>query len=154
MLPSTRTGSRKSLNASRSAMAAASGGGAAAAAPAAALVWFRNDLRLGDHEPLFTAASQLQGQAQGGALLLPFYCLDERELVAPEGSRLGLPELGPHRLRQAPPSQCFLPTTTVVPIVDRPLLPPVLQARPGGQRQPAGRATPARQRPAVGTGPT
>ena len=74
------------------AAAAASGVGAAA------LVWFRNDLRLADHEPLYSAASQTP------QLLLPFHCLDERELAAPgggssSGGSLGIPQLGPHRLR-------------------------------------------------------
>jgi hypothetical protein len=79
----------------------------------AALVWFRSDLRLTDHEPLHSAATSLQ-QALAAAegtpdqpqppLLLPFYCLDERELVprpndVPEGGSLGITQLGPHRLR-------------------------------------------------------
>ena len=123
------------------------GEGGSATAPAccrsgrrqpAALVWFRNDLRLTDHEPLFRAAADLQScatarqdweqqaaaplqqpqqqqpqqqqppqqppqQRQPMPLLLPFYCLDDRDLLPrrlpPEGS--GLPKLGPHRLRQA-----------------------------------------------------
>ena len=62
------------------------------------MVWFRNDLRLADHEPLCSAASQTP------QLLLPFHCLDERELAAPDGGssgggRLDMPQLGPHRLR-------------------------------------------------------
>lgn len=81
---------------------------AAAASPAAHLVWFRpGDLRLADHEPLHTAAICLQsqlasrGQAAGqpAPLLLPFFCLDERQLAAAPHSLLGLPQLGPHRLR-------------------------------------------------------
>ena len=81
---------------------------AAAASPTAHLVWFRpGDLRLADHEPLHTAAICLQsqlasrGQAAGqpAPLLLPFFCLDERQLAAAPHSLLGLPQLGPHRLR-------------------------------------------------------
>lgn len=81
---------------------------AAAASPAAHLVWFRpGDLRLADHEPLHTAAICLQSQlasrgqtaGQPAPLLLPFFCLDERQLAAAPHSLLGLPQLGPHRLR-------------------------------------------------------
>lgn len=78
----------------------------AAASRPAALVWFRQDLRLADHEPLFRAACQMQEQQveqqqeeEEQPLLLPFACLDERELAPPERSQLGLPLLGPHRLR-------------------------------------------------------
>lgn len=90
----------------------AAGGSVAAAASAppghtAALVWFRpGDLRLADHEPLHSAAclvqqqpSHKQQQQVPPPLLLPFACLDARELAAGEGSRLGIPALGPHRLR-------------------------------------------------------
>ncbi|KAL4431731.1 hypothetical protein ABPG77_002947 [Micractinium sp. CCAP 211/92] len=71
---------------------------ATAVAPATtALVWFRpGDLRLSDHEPLHNAA-QSAALHNEGALLLPFACLEERDLV-PSGP-LGLPRLGPHRLR-------------------------------------------------------
>lgn len=80
-------------------MARSAGGTAATAAATAttALIWFRpGDLRLHDHEPLHSAAQNAQLH-HGGSLLLPFACLDERELV-PSGP-LGLPRLGPHRLR-------------------------------------------------------
>ncbi len=100
------------------ASAGPSGGAAAFAAAAAAatahLVWFRaGDLRLADHEPLHTAASCLQIQSAKGSqadgqpepLLLPFFCLDERQLAAALHSLLGLPQLGPHRLRCA--AACF-----------------------------------------------
>ncbi|KAL4856395.1 Cryptochrome DASH [Chlorella vulgaris] len=89
------------------AMAAPRGGKGAAAARPAALVWFRSDLRVTDHEPLFRAAADLQSALeQHGALLLPFFCLDSRELAprageaaAGGGTVLGIPQLGPHRLR-------------------------------------------------------
>lgn len=96
------------------AMAAPIGGKGAAASRAsqpAALVWFRSDLRVTDHEPLFRAAADLQlaqSLEQHGALLLPFFCLDSRELTprageaaAGGGTILGIPQLGPHRLRCA-----------------------------------------------------
>lgn len=72
----------------------------------AALIWFRNDLRLADHEPLHSAAADLQHCLSQGQspLLLPFYCLDERELAPragelPQEGGLDIPQLGPHRLR-------------------------------------------------------
>lgn len=82
------------------------GGGTAAATAATHLVWFRpGDLRLADHEPLHTASSCLANRLTGAdgqpPLLLPFCCLDERQLAAAERSQLGLPQLGPHRLRCA-----------------------------------------------------
>jgi hypothetical protein len=93
------------------AMAAPIGGKGAAAARPAALVWFRSDLRVTDHEPLFRAAADLQSAQsleQHGALLLPFFCLDSRELApragevaAGGGTVLRIPQLGPHRLRCA-----------------------------------------------------
>lgn len=97
---------RAMAHAGRSDSAAA----AAATASAAHLVWFRpGDLRLSDHEPLHTAASCLQSQlssdspaaGQPAPLLVPFFCLDERQLAAAPHSLLGLPQLGPHRLRCA-----------------------------------------------------
>lgn len=92
------------------ATAAAPAAAAAAAARPAALVWLRRDLRLADNEPLHAA---LQKGTQ--PLLLPFFCLDERELAVAEGSLLGLPQLGPHRLRRdsasEPPARCRHPCT-------------------------------------------
>ena len=105
---------------------------AAAGDRPATLVWLRpGDLRLVDHEPLYTAAlslshawngqqhqqlqqqhhqhhhqQQRQHQQQQAveprpALLLPFLCLDDRDLLPraepPDG--IGVPTLGPYRLR-------------------------------------------------------
>ncbi len=36
------------------------------------LIWYRNDLRIHDHEPLYQAIKQ-------GALVIPFYCFDIRQ---------------------------------------------------------------------------
>jgi deoxyribodipyrimidine photo-lyase len=38
------------------------------------LIWYRNDLRLHDHEPLFQALKQ-------NVLIIPFYCLDPRQFA-------------------------------------------------------------------------
>lgn len=109
------------------AMAHAGRSDSAAAAAAAHLVWFRpGDLRLTDHEPLHTAASFLQSQLNsdspaGGPpapLLVPFFCLDERQLAAAPRSLLGLPQLGPHRLRCA----LGLPAMSCVPLLSAGML--------------------------------
>ena len=109
------------------------------AAAAASLVWFRSDLRLADHEPLYTAA------AQAPQLLLPFYFLDERELAAPSngGGSLGIPQLGPHRLRWVLPLvpcmlwlacqavKCSLPSVALDPRCIHPLPPSPCHHRAG-----------------------
>lgn len=87
----------------------------------AALVWFRRDLRLADHEPLSVAASGAP------AALLPFFCLEAAELRGEPGGGasggdgaaaehalsppLGLPTVGPHHCRcacwRAAPPRCL-----------------------------------------------
>ncbi|MEM1366436.1 MAG: DASH family cryptochrome [Cyanobacteria bacterium P01_H01_bin.15] len=51
------------------------------------LVWFRNDLRVHDHEPLWQAA-----KAGGG--VIPVYCFDPRQFSE---TRFGFPKTGPIR---------------------------------------------------------
>ena len=51
------------------------------------LIWYRNDLRVHDHEPLFRA-SQSQGQ------IIPFYCFDSREFGK---TQFGFPKTGSFR---------------------------------------------------------
>lgn len=51
------------------------------------LIWYRNDLRVHDHEPLFRA-NQTQGQ------IIPFYCFDEREF---RETAFGFPKTGGFR---------------------------------------------------------
>lgn len=61
-----------------------------------ALVWFRNDLRLADHQPLHYA---LQAKPTH---LLPFFAIDRSQLLArplPGITTQGPPQLGPHRCR-------------------------------------------------------
>ncbi|MDX1907780.1 MAG: DASH family cryptochrome [Bacteroidia bacterium] len=53
-----------------------------------ALVWFRNDLRLHDHEPLFRALER--------ARVVPVYCLDPRQW---HKGMYGFPKTGAHRTR-------------------------------------------------------
>jgi len=53
------------------------------------IVWFRNDLRLHDHEPLIMAL-------QGGAAVVLIYCVDPRHFAA---SHLGVHKTGPFRAR-------------------------------------------------------
>ncbi len=53
------------------------------------LIWYRNDLRVHDHEPLFRA-TQSQGQ------VIPFYCFDEREF---RKTAFGFPKTGSFRAR-------------------------------------------------------
>lgn len=53
------------------------------------LVWFRNDLRLHDHEPLFRAA-------QKADQLIPVYCFDERQFITTE---YGFPKTGAFRTK-------------------------------------------------------
>ncbi|MBW4693986.1 MAG: DASH family cryptochrome [Lyngbya sp. HA4199-MV5] len=45
-------------------------------AEAKILIWYRNDLRLHDHEPLDQALKQVQ---TAGSQLVPFYCFDPRQ---------------------------------------------------------------------------
>ena len=51
------------------------------------LIWYRNDLRVHDHEPLFRAL-QTQGQ------IIPFYCFDNREFGK---TAFGFPKTGGFR---------------------------------------------------------
>jgi len=51
------------------------------------LIWYRNDLRVHDHEPLFRA-TQTQGQ------IIPFYCFDTREFGK---TGFGFPKTGSFR---------------------------------------------------------
>ncbi|HEY9737345.1 MAG TPA: DASH family cryptochrome, partial [Trichocoleus sp.] len=51
------------------------------------LLWYRNDLRLHDHEPLYRAAKQ-------GAQILPLYCFDPRSFGQ---TSFGFAKTGPHR---------------------------------------------------------
>ena len=55
----------------------------------AAIIWFRNDLRLHDHEALNLLAGTMD-------VLVPIYCLDPRQF---EIQPLGFPRLGPLRAR-------------------------------------------------------
>lgn len=88
-----------------------------------ALVWFRNDLRLADHQPLLYA---LQAKP---AHLLPFFTIDRSQLLArqlPGIHRQGPPQLGPHRCRcgHQPqcPQKCILCTTMTTCALNRALL--------------------------------
>lgn len=54
-----------------------------------AIIWFRNDLRLHDHEMLTWLASNME-------VLVPVYCLDPRDF---EAQVLGFPRIGPLRAR-------------------------------------------------------
>ncbi|MFP4694090.1 MAG: DASH family cryptochrome [Halothece sp.] len=51
------------------------------------LIWYRNDLRLHDHEPLFRAS-------QTNSTIIPFYCFDEREFGK---TPFGFPKTGSFR---------------------------------------------------------
>lgn len=51
------------------------------------LIWFRNDLRVNDHEPLFTAETK-------GESVFPIYIIDPREY---ESTALGFPKTGEFR---------------------------------------------------------
>jgi deoxyribodipyrimidine photo-lyase len=51
------------------------------------LIWYRNDLRLHDHEPIYSA---LEEKAQ----IIPFYCFDERQFNT---TSFGFPVLGKYR---------------------------------------------------------
>jgi deoxyribodipyrimidine photo-lyase len=51
------------------------------------LVWYRNDLRLHDHEPLYKAL-------QAGAQVIPLYCFDERQFGT---TSYGFPKTGAFR---------------------------------------------------------
>ena len=61
------------------------------------LVWFRNDLRIFDHEPLRRAieASATQGGSGPGAVVC-LYCFDERQWA---NTSFGFPKTGVHRTR-------------------------------------------------------
>ncbi len=52
------------------------------------LIWFRNDLRLHDHKPLFEAATQQQ--------MVLLYCLDPRHFAQ---TSFGFPKTGPYRAK-------------------------------------------------------
>lgn len=58
------------------------------------LVWFRNDLRLNDHEPLLTACRA--AAERSGDDVLPVYVIDPQSFG---GTSFGFPRCGPHRLR-------------------------------------------------------
>ena len=51
------------------------------------LIWYRNDLRVHDHEPLFRAS-------QTNSAIIPFYCFDEREF---DQTAFGFPKTGGFR---------------------------------------------------------
>ena len=51
------------------------------------LIWYRNDLRIHDHEPLYQAIKQ-------GALIIPFYCFDIRQFKT---TSFGFPKTGNFR---------------------------------------------------------
>ena len=53
------------------------------------LVWFRNDLRVHDHQPLFDAI-------QKSELVVPVYCIDPRLNVITE---FGTKKTGSHRMK-------------------------------------------------------
>ena len=55
------------------------------------LLWFRNDLRLHDHEPLHRAVQQ---NAQQGAEIIPLYCFDPRQFGQ---TPFGFPKTGAYR---------------------------------------------------------
>ncbi|MEM8503542.1 MAG: DASH family cryptochrome [Cyanobacteria bacterium P01_D01_bin.1] len=55
------------------------------------LLWFRNDLRLHDHEPLHRAAQQ---NAEQGAEIIPLYCFDPRQFGE---TPFGFPKTGAYR---------------------------------------------------------
>ncbi|GEN56572.1 cryptochrome DASH [Halolactibacillus alkaliphilus] len=55
----------------------------------AAVVWFRNDLRVHDHEPLLRAS-------QSGLPVVGVYCFDPRSF---QTTHFGFPKTGPHRER-------------------------------------------------------
>jgi deoxyribodipyrimidine photo-lyase len=51
---------------------------------ASSLLWFRNDLRLHDHAPLYSAS-------QSGKVVIPLYCLDPRQFGT---TKFGFPKTG------------------------------------------------------------
>jgi deoxyribodipyrimidine photo-lyase len=51
------------------------------------LLWFRNDLRLHDHQPLYEALRQQQP-------IVPIYCIDPRQFGT---TSFGFPKTGPYR---------------------------------------------------------
>ena len=51
------------------------------------LIWYRNDLRLHDHEPLYRAL-------QEKAIVIPFYCFDRRQFAT---TSFGFPKTGKYR---------------------------------------------------------
>ncbi|MGF1535685.1 MAG: DASH family cryptochrome [Elainellaceae cyanobacterium] len=53
------------------------------------LIWYRNDLRLHDHEPLTKAL-------KAGAKVIPVYCFDSRQFGT---TAFGFPKTGPYRAR-------------------------------------------------------
>lgn len=60
-------------------------------AEAKILIWYRNDLRLHDHEPLYTAVKQVQSTE---GQILPFYCFDPRQFGQ---TSFGFPKTGAFR---------------------------------------------------------
>ncbi|UBF27512.1 DASH family cryptochrome [Kovacikia minuta CCNUW1] len=56
------------------------------------LIWFRNDLRLQDHEPLYRAVET----QRNAALILPLYCFDPRQFGT---TPFGFPKTGAFRLQ-------------------------------------------------------
>lgn len=64
----------------------------------ASILWLRRDLRLHDNEALLAACDPSRSR-----YLLPVYVLDPARDVEPRRTRaqggLGIPKLGPHRLR-------------------------------------------------------
>jgi deoxyribodipyrimidine photo-lyase len=57
------------------------------------LLWFRNDLRLHDHQPLHQA---LTGQATSAAEIIPLYCFDPRQFGQ---TSFGFPKTGAFRAK-------------------------------------------------------
>lgn len=55
------------------------------------LIWYRNDLRVHDHEPLYQAVEQAKAP---GSQLLPFYCFDPRQFGT---TSFGFPKTGAFR---------------------------------------------------------
>jgi deoxyribodipyrimidine photo-lyase len=51
------------------------------------LIWYRNDLRLHDHEPMYTALEEK-------ARVIPFYCFDDRQFAT---TSFGFPKTGSFR---------------------------------------------------------
>lgn len=69
------------------------------------IVWYRGtDLRVTDHAPLTTATAELSSTIDGvnnqsTTLVVPIYCLDDASLLPRSSDPLGLPSMGPYKLR-------------------------------------------------------